>query len=86
MFFIFWVQNLLGESGQIRGQFGHARTASKSKNISKFKVSRAASAGANVDKSGQFFREPRERLGVIFLDFNNIGMFFLMRVILNCVS
>ena len=68
-FFISWVQNLLGESGQIRGQFGHARTAGKSKIISQFKVSRAASAGANVDKSGQFCQGARRRVGGHFVDF-----------------
>ena len=42
--------------GQFRGQSGHARASAEHKNICSFLVSRAASAGDNVDKSGQFFQ------------------------------
>ena len=72
MFFINRVQKLVADSGQFHGQSGHARAAGKPKNISRFQVSRAASAGANVDKSGQFFQGARRRVGGHFLDFRDI--------------
>ena len=70
----------MGLSGQFRGQSGHARASAEQKNICRFLVSRTASAGTKVDKSGQFSQGARGRVfdhflifGDIFNDFNEIS-------------
>ena len=69
VFFINRVQKLVKESGQFRGQSGHARASAEQKNICRFLVSGAAAAERNVDKSGQFFQEARRPRWCPFLGF-----------------
>ena len=62
----------MGLSGQFHGHFRRARTAGKPKMFPGFQVSRAASAGSKVDKSGQFSQGARGRVFDHFLIFVDI--------------
>ena len=62
----------MGVSGQFRGHFRHARTAGKPMFFLGFQVSRTASAGSKVDKSGQFSQGARRRVFDHFLIFEDI--------------